>query len=145
MKNFTYDDRKKIIDRLIAEETLICDTKGREYSQGAELGNEEDVLNNFKQVGSLVHHKCSSCGHKEPIGAENTLAIYYMKHVLSLINHCSDPSRENDMSESIHSRVLDARVYPALLECLSESRKYLRDVSEVATPVNVVPIKKDEE
>ena len=133
MRRFTDSDRKKVLDQLIADESEIIHSKGREYTNGAEADNELDTLENFRKVGDLVKHKCSSCGLLEPIGPTRALAVYYMKQAMSILSYCSDPSRAGEMSESIHSRVLDARVYPMLLECIHEASR--ESEHETASPV----------
>lgn len=99
------ETRATIVARLHERELELLQTKGREYTGGAEAGNERDVLHNFKDVAAQ--------SGTTPLQA---WAVYFLKHVSSITTHIADPSRE--MSESINGRIEDARTYLGLLQCL---------------------------
>lgn len=104
-------ERGGIIRKLHQRELELLQTKGREYTGGAEAGNELDVLHNFKDVAKQAG--------TTPLQA---WAVYFLKHVSSIMTHIADPYRE--MSESIDGRIEDARTYLGLLQCLlSEERE----------------------
>lgn len=104
------------------EETVV--TKGREYTLGATRENDLDTLNNFKQVGEMVKTTCPNCQHTYPIGARVTWAVYFLKHVFSVLTHMGNPGKAKDMAETLFGRFLDIRVYSTLGFCIDvdESR-----------------------
>lgn len=110
--------RRKIIEKLHAEELGMIKTKGREYTGGAEDGSEMDTLHNFKDVAAQVGN--------DPL---QTWATYFLKHVSSIMTYVKDPSREAEMSEPIDGRITDARTYLGLLQCLIAERRALDVVS----------------
>lgn len=113
--------RFEVMQQLEDGERAIFDTKGKSYTGGADRDNDKDTLYNFKQVGSMVQHKCSECGHMEPIGARGAWAVYYLKHVFSLMTDAADPTI--DSGESIKGRILDTRVYGTLYACIKEDEE----------------------
>jgi hypothetical protein len=122
-------DRLARTRAFLDQEIGILETKGREYTAGAEKDNDKDTLVNFKQVGEMVSCKCEKCGHVQPIGAKAAWAVYFLKHVFSVMTHVGDPGRE--MSEPLIGRLLDIRVYAALLDCLdAEERQQKEDSRE---------------
>ena len=108
------------------EETLRI--KGREYTLGAELDNDKDTLANFKNVGDMVQHTCSNCNHTEAIGPRKAWAVYFLKHVFSLLTHTAQADRE--ISEPIHGRINDIRTYATLYACIDEDERIPPNVAE---------------
>lgn len=104
--------RKAVIKRLHALEMDMLKTKGREYTGGAEEHNELDTLANFKEVARMTGMTPLQCW-----------GVYFMKHISSIMTFISDPSRQTDMAEPIEGRIVDARTYLGLLECLLEEER----------------------
>jgi hypothetical protein len=84
----------EIVDRLFELEKQIGITKGHEYTQG-------DRLDNFKRLAQ-------ECG----ITPEQVLWIYLKKHLDSIVYYIREGKLE---SETLESRIVDARVYLSLL------------------------------
>lgn len=118
------EERLSRTKAFLDKEIGILETKGREYTAGAENGNDKDTLVNFKQVGEMVSCKCEECGHVQPIGARAAWAVYFLKHVFSVMTYIGDPDRE--MSEPLEGRLLDIRVYSALLDCIDHEDRTTR-------------------
>lgn len=118
----------------LAQEVNILETKGKEYSLSSDTTNEKDSLINFKQVGDMVSCKCENCGHTQKIGPKAAWAVYFLKHVFSVMTHIGNPERE--MSESLNGRLLDIRVYSALLDCLDVEEKRDKKSDPTEEPAN---------
>lgn len=99
------DTRREIIEAAHAREVELIDTKGREYTGGAEQGNDLDTLANFKRVAE-----------RTGLNALQVWGVYFLKHVDAISTYLQDPTRA--MSEPITGRIDDARTYLGLLECL---------------------------
>ena len=99
------DTRRQIIERAHERELALIDTKGREYTGGAEQGNDLDTLANFKRVAERIG-----------LSALHVWGVYFLKHVDAIGTYLQDPTRET--SEPITGRIDDARTYLGLLECL---------------------------
>lgn len=99
------DTRRQIIERAHERELALIDTKGREYTGGAEQGNDLDTLANFKRVAE-----------RTGLNALQVWGVYFLKHVDAIGTYLQDPTRET--SEPITGRIDDARTYLGLLECL---------------------------
>lgn len=112
------------------KEVEILETKGREYTAGAEEDNDKDTLYNFKVVGDMVSCKCENCGHVQKIGPRAAWAVYFLKHVFSVMTYVGDPGRA--MTEPLMGRLLDIRVYSALLDCIDTEDQRDTDASEPA-------------
>lgn len=104
--------RKDIVVELQKAELDMIKTKGREYTGGAEIGNDQDTLANFKDVAKQTGMTPLQCW-----------GVYFLKHISSIMTFISDPSREKDMAEPIDGRILDARTYLGLLLCLLEEER----------------------
>lgn len=98
-------DRIKVIEAMHDREMEIIRTKGREYTIGAEEGNDLDTLANLKNVAARTG--------TTPF---QVWATYFLKHADAITTYVMDPTRE--LSESIHGRIDDARTYLGMLECL---------------------------
>jgi len=122
--------RFQIMQSLAISEEEIFKTKGYEYTGGADDDNDRDALANFKGVGEMVQHTCSSCGKMEPVGPRTVWAVYFMKHVFSLLTHAANPSR--GISEPVDSRLLDVRAYATLYGCIDEDDSTSSDVASAA-------------
>jgi hypothetical protein len=105
-------ERQRIVLALQEAEMRMIDTKGREYTGGAELDNDKDTLHNFKDVARQTGMSPLQCW-----------GVYFLKHISSIMTFISDPSREGDMAEPIDGRIIDARTYLGLLQCLLEEER----------------------
>lgn len=99
------EERLKIIKRLHEDELAMIETKGREYTGGAEAGNDLDTLHNFKDVAEQTGMTALQCW-----------GVYFLKHISAIMTYVKDPER--DLSEPIDGRIMDARTYLGLLQCL---------------------------
>ena len=72
--------------------------KGSEYRCG-----DEDVLANFKRIAKLIN-----------LPVSKVWAVYFIKHVDSILNHIRSDVSSSKMEESLESRIDDARNYLAL-------------------------------
>lgn len=106
------ETRLEIIRQLQEAEIGMIDTKGREYTGGAEIGNERDTLANFKDVAKQTGMTPMQCW-----------GVYFLKHISSITTFISSPEREADMAEPIDGRIIDARTYLGLLMCLIEEAR----------------------
>lgn len=106
------DDRRSIIERLQQAEMDMIRTKGREYTGGAEPGNEKDTLHNFKDVARQTGMTPLQCW-----------GVYFLKHISSITTFIASPEREQEMAEPIDGRIIDARTYLGLLQCLIEEQR----------------------
>lgn len=91
------------------EESHTGKTKGVEYTQGA------DRFDNFRRIGAELN-----------VSPYAVLWIYLKKHLDSIANYirASSSSLCPTLSEPIESRIMDARVYLALLRgMIAEDRK----------------------
>ena len=107
-------DRLAIVASLQQQEIEMIDTKGREYTGGAALGNENDTLSNFKLVGERTG--------LHPLQA---WSVYFLKHIDSIMTYVRDVAEAErdgrairELSEPINGRIVDARTYLGLLQCL---------------------------
>lgn len=91
-KNFV-----EMFDAMCEDEKNILISKGKEYR----CGQEDDVLANFKRNAQLMG-----------MSPSQVWAIYFMKHIDAILNFVRDGKTHS--SESIDSRVFDARNYLAL-------------------------------
>lgn len=99
------NERRTIIEAAHQRELDLIDTKGREYTGGAETGNDLDTLANFKRVAE-----------RTGLTPLQVWSVYFLKHVDAICTHIGDPTRQ--VSEPISGRIDDARTYLGLLECL---------------------------
>lgn len=97
--------RLAIIADMHQRELDIIRTKGREYTLGAEEGNDGDTLANLKNVAARTG--------TTPM---QVWAVYFLKHIDAISSYVMDPRR--DLSEPISGRIDDARTYLGMLECL---------------------------
>lgn len=98
----TVDERTAVIDHLTACEHNMAELKGKAYS------GDGDVLANFKR-------------NAERLGLSRfqVWAVYFNKHIDAINNAIAqNPITPVDRSEGLGGRLLDARVYLGLLECL---------------------------
>lgn len=102
----TFEEAEQLIIKMHEEELAIARTKGREYTQG-------DRLDNFKRIGSEID-----------ISSKKVLWVYLKKHLDAIASYIK---AEQVLSEPIESRILDARVYLALLRGLIEEQKNQND------------------
>lgn len=97
-----FKDFEKLYLKMVDEEINVGKTKGREYTQG-------DRLDNFRRIGEELN-----------LDPEKVLWVYLKKHLDSIANYI----REGKVySESIESRIMDARVYLGLLRGIIEEKK----------------------
>lgn len=98
----TVKDRKFLISGLYERELSIITTKGFDYS------GTEDTLKNFKRNAEILG-----------LTKYQVWLIYFMKHIDAICNSVkTSPTYPTVKSERIDDRILDARVYLGLLECL---------------------------
>jgi hypothetical protein len=88
----------RMVEDQLNIENGIMEKKGQDYT----IGNE-DRLYNFKLVAELVG-----------ITPKQVLMVYWLKHVLSLLNH----ARGGKESEPIDGRIADVRNYALLYKGL---------------------------
>jgi hypothetical protein len=93
----------ELYQRMVEEEMLIGKAKGVEYTVG------DDRLDNFKRLGKEMG-----------LAPEKILWVYLKKHLDSILSYINTAEVK---SESIESRITDARVYLALLRGLIEEKK----------------------
>lgn len=98
----TFEDVDKIMVKMHEEEMAIAQTKGREYTQG-------DRLDNFKRIAAELG-----------INPKKVLWVYLKKHLDSIASYIKN---EQVLSEPIEGRIMDARVYLALLRGLIEEER----------------------
>jgi len=98
-----YKEFDKLYARMVAEEVIIGETKGREYTI------DNDRLDNFKRIGQELG-----------LDPKMVLWVYLKKHLDSIAFYIKSGKA---LSESIDSRIKDARVYLALLRGLIEEGK----------------------
>ncbi len=109
----TFDEFDSLLDKMVCEERIIAQTKGKEYTQG-------DRLDNFKRLAQELG-----------ITAKQVLWIYLKKHLDSILNFIKEDSFSKEhplnntisLSEPIEWRIKDARVYLSLLRGLIEEEK----------------------
>lgn len=108
------EQRLEVVSRLQRAELGMIDTKGREYTGGAEVGNQLDTLRNFKSVGERIA--------VHPLQA---WSVYFLKHMDSIMTYVQDVAAVardggslRELSEPIEGRIVDARTYLGLLQCL---------------------------
>ena len=102
----TVEQREKIIIELSKLEFDMMNSKGKDYA------GVLDTLSNFKRNAELTG-----------LTKYQVWLIYFMKHIDSIVNAIkSNPISPliATNSESLESRILDARVYLGLLKCLIE-------------------------
>lgn len=102
----TYEEFDVLYGKMIQEENIIGETKAKEYTQG-------DRLDNFKRLGEELK-----------LSPKKVLWVYLKKHLDSIVNYINN--NEQVLSESIESRITDARVYLALLRGLIEEDKKVK-------------------
>ena len=98
----------ELVDKMIAEEKAIGETKGVEYTQG-------DRLDNFKRIAAELD-----------IDPLKVWWVYFKKHIDSIASYIKTGKV---YSESIQSRIMDARVYLSLCRGLIEEQGV--DVTEM--------------
>lgn len=100
---------KKLFDESVKREEDLLLTKGKEYRCG-----DEDVLANFKRLAQ-----------KMDIPIEKVWAIYFTKHIDSIINFVKSGKTFSD--EGIQGRIDDARNYLMLGRAIFEEKYQLSD------------------
>ena len=98
----TFSDFDKLLDKMIAEERAIGETKAVEYTQG-------DRLDNFKRLAVELG-----------VNPKIVLWVYLKKHLDSIASFIKT---NKIYSEPIEGRIKDARVYLSLLRGLVEEEK----------------------
>ena len=109
--------RLEILLETHKREIELIDTKGREYTFGAEVGNDLDTLANFKNVGARLG-----------LDAMEVWGVYFLKHADAIFTYLKHPDR--DLSEPIFGRIDDARTYLGLLECLIREKQSMLEVEK---------------
>ena len=104
----------KLFEEMFEEEMQIFRDKGEEYTAGK--ADTEDALFNFKFVGDLVGTTCEDCGHSQSVGPKVVFAVYWLKHVLSIMNFVKAGTTPS--GEGIMGRINDVRNYPGFLAAL---------------------------
>ena len=104
----TFGDFEELYATMVAEEEDIATTKGREYVEGT------DRLDNFKRIGRQFN-----------IEPEVVLGVYMQKHFDAINSYIREGKT---FSESIESRIMDARVYLALLRGLIKDKREAENV-----------------
>lgn len=100
-----FEDFDVLLDKMIAEEKLIGEQKGREY-----VLQDDDRLDNFKRLAKEID-----------IPPLKVLYVYWKKHIDAIINFCK---RGHEISEEkIEERIKDARVYLSLMRALIEEER----------------------
>lgn len=97
--NYTNDIRK-------AESNLRV-TKGAEYAP-----DHDDVLSNFKVIAGYL---------PKTVRSIDVCSVYFMKHILSILDYLHTGNSRS--TESIQSRIQDARNYLLLLGALIHEQK----------------------
>jgi hypothetical protein len=101
----TKDEFKVLLDSMIAEEQVTILGKGEEYTRG-----QADRLASFKETASFAG-----------ITPRQVCLIYMNKHYQSLANFVA--TGETKSTESIESRIMDLRVYLALMRAIIEEER----------------------
>lgn len=96
----TFEKFDELLDKMHQEELAVGKTKGVEYTVG------QDRLDNFKRMGTILG-----------VSPKAVLLIYLLKHIDSITKYVKTGASK---SESIESRIMDARVYLSLLRGLIE-------------------------
>jgi hypothetical protein len=96
---------EELLDIMEKEEREILKIKGSDYSDST----GKNRLANFERLASRLS-----------LTDEQVWAVYFMKHVDSILTFCSDGEVK---SEAIEGRITDARNYLALLRLMVESKK----------------------
>jgi hypothetical protein len=99
-----------LLDKIVAEEKKIGESKAKEYTQG-------DRLDNFKRLANELN-----------LTPAQIWAVYFKKHVDSIMSYCRTG---NVLSEDIRGRILDARVYLSLLWGLVEEKEQVKSDAEI--------------
>lgn len=107
-KKVTRGELAKIVEDLIADEAVIFQQKGEEYTIGK--AETEDALFNFRQVAELTGLKMSQVA-----------AVYWLKHVFSILNFIKQGKVFSD--EPIRGRINDARNYLAFIYAILEEEQ----------------------
>ena len=119
----TPQEREELFDTMNQEERKLLSSKGADYSS---VG---DCLSNFKLNAERLG-----------LGKYQVWAIYCMKHLDSIFNAIKKTPMSpyaSLKSESIHTRINDARNYLGLLECLLVEDLVQAD-SHKAIPVDCI-------
>jgi hypothetical protein len=98
----TYEDFDKLMGKMVGEELEVGKTKGMEYTQG-------DRLDNFKRIAK-----------ETGVSPKLILWVYLKKHLDSIASFIKkeNAGQEMKLAEPIEGRIMDARVYLALLRGL---------------------------
>ena len=99
----THEELNEVLEELFEEEKQLRTTKGVEYS------SDEDALSNFKRIAQDLG-----------LSPFQVWYVYFKKHVDAIAHFCRTG---NALSEAIHSRILDCRLYLALLEGLMREQE----------------------
>lgn len=110
------DDFTDLLQKLQSLEAQFNVTKGREYCAG-----DDDALRNFKQAGNLLQVRCPHCDVAHSVPPEIIALVYTFKHFTSI---CSYLARGHELSdEPIEGRIVDMRLYLALIAALIQEKK----------------------
>ena len=111
----TIEERKKIIDELVAEEIEVSLAKEKSYA------GDGDTLANFKRIGE-----------RSDISKYTVWQVYANKHFDSIDNAIkANPNAPVDESEGLRGRIIDARNYLAILLCLLTEDKLDSEVVKI--------------
>lgn len=99
------DEFMKLLEKMIEEEWATIGGKGEEYTRG-----QKDRLASFKETASFAGIKPTQVA-----------MIYLNKHYQSLAHYVA--TGETKSNESIESRIMDLRVYMALMRALIQEER----------------------
>lgn len=121
----TYEDFEKLHHTMVQEEFAVGRAKGIEYGLG------DDRLSNFKRQAAYIG-----------LTPLQVWYVYFMKHIDAITFFIKSGGVK---SESIESRIMDARVYLALLRALvDESVEEKRQIEEITKEYSEMKGKWDE-
>jgi hypothetical protein len=112
----TNERLKTLLQEAHWREEKILNTKGKDYAK------EGDRLSNFKAVAELLSGA--------PMDSYTVGAVYFLKHVISIMNHVRTRRLE---SEPIEMRFADSRNYILLLQALNEETDTSERLKEAPT------------
>jgi hypothetical protein len=122
----TRDEMAAVMKQMFAEEMATREQGQKEYARA-----KDNAFSNFEWIAAFM-----SRGRKEPLTREDVLVVYFLKHLDGIMAWLNG---HRSQREDVSGRILDARVYLALL------RGMLEDTEETAVMAEVIEEKEIQE
>jgi hypothetical protein len=111
----TFEDRRKIFDRVLKEVADVAVAGQKEYAH-----NEGNALGNFERLAQQLN-----------TDKEKVLWTYLVKHLDGILAHINGHTSQR---EPVDGRIKDAICYLILLQCMVDDERKMREINAQREP-----------